>query len=235
MEIMSVSSYETASALFINRAEKTYMEQPDFSQYSEQQLRQILSRLDRKRFPERLEEIETRLAILAEEDVKADAQDEFSAGEAQLISSQAAGITRAIFPYFWFGIWSIFAILFFASKQKDISTGWLLLACFCFGLLGQFAIHRLTDEVYLACDVLILLRRGEKEIVRLTSINEVEVTGGETMTVVLHLASSTKFGKRIEFVPKTKIFANPFKEIGVVNELKTRVAAAKNMNEICGQ
>ncbi len=205
---------------------------PDFSQYSEQQLRQVLTRLDRERFPERLTEIEARIASLAAKDRKTDAQFEFPAGELELISSRAAGITHAIFPYFWFGIWLVFVIIFLASKDKDISTGLLLFACFCFGLLGQFAINRLTEEVYLASDVLIIVRRGEREVIRLASIDEVEVMGGETITVVLHLASSIKFSQRIEFVPATKIFANPFKEIAVVNELKTRIAAAKGMNVV---
>lgn len=38
------------------------MEQPDFSGYKHDQLRQILTRLDRERFPERVAEIERRLA-----------------------------------------------------------------------------------------------------------------------------------------------------------------------------
>ncbi len=53
---------------------------PDYSQYSEQQLRQILNRLDRERFPERLAAIETRIAALKANDEKAEAQIEFPAG-----------------------------------------------------------------------------------------------------------------------------------------------------------
>lgn len=37
------------------------MNVPDFSKYDETQLEQILSRIDRKRFPERVREIEARL------------------------------------------------------------------------------------------------------------------------------------------------------------------------------
>lgn len=40
------------------------MEKLDFSKYSEHQLRQILTRIDRERFPERVEEIHARLAQL---------------------------------------------------------------------------------------------------------------------------------------------------------------------------
>jgi uncharacterized RDD family membrane protein YckC len=38
------------------------MDKPDFTRYSESQLRQILTRIDRERYPERVEEIEARLA-----------------------------------------------------------------------------------------------------------------------------------------------------------------------------
>lgn len=38
------------------------MDKPDFARYSEEQLRQILTRIDRERFPERVEEIQARLA-----------------------------------------------------------------------------------------------------------------------------------------------------------------------------
>lgn len=38
------------------------MEKPDFSKYSEEQLRRILNHIDRERFPERVEEIHARLA-----------------------------------------------------------------------------------------------------------------------------------------------------------------------------
>lgn len=41
------------------------MDAPDYSQYTEQQLRQILGRIDAGRFPERVQEIEARLASLA--------------------------------------------------------------------------------------------------------------------------------------------------------------------------
>jgi uncharacterized RDD family membrane protein YckC len=38
------------------------LDKPDFAKYSESQLRQILTRIDRERFPERVEEIQARLA-----------------------------------------------------------------------------------------------------------------------------------------------------------------------------
>jgi uncharacterized RDD family membrane protein YckC len=41
------------------------MDVPDYSQHTEQQLRQILGRIDAARFPERVQEIEARLASLA--------------------------------------------------------------------------------------------------------------------------------------------------------------------------
>ena len=43
------------------------MEKPDFAKYSETQLRQILTRIDAERFPDRVEEIHARLAQLEAE------------------------------------------------------------------------------------------------------------------------------------------------------------------------
>ncbi|MBB5607231.1 MULTISPECIES: RDD family protein [unclassified Janthinobacterium] len=63
------------------------MDTPDYSQHTEQQLRQILGRIDAARFPERVQEIEARLASLAlapapvkTEAVAADAPDVVMAG-----------------------------------------------------------------------------------------------------------------------------------------------------------
>lgn len=38
---------------------------PDYARYSERELRQVLMRIDRERFPDRVKEIETRLSLLA--------------------------------------------------------------------------------------------------------------------------------------------------------------------------
>jgi uncharacterized RDD family membrane protein YckC len=43
------------------------LDKPDFAKYSESQLRQVLSRIDRERFPDRVEEIQVRLARLQAE------------------------------------------------------------------------------------------------------------------------------------------------------------------------
>lgn len=200
--------------------------QPDFSRYSEQQLRQILTRLDGERFPERLKEIEARLLAFDSSKIT-ETQPEVPAGERQLISSSVALFANAIFPFFWFGILLFFAISFLVSKVHGISHWFFLFALFIFGVLGQLAINRLSEKVYLAGNTLILFRRGEKEIVYLKDVTKVEVSPGETTTIVLHLASPTKFGQRIEFVPALKFAFGPFKEVAVVDELNLRIAAAK--------
>ncbi len=202
------------------------MERPDFSRYSEQQLRQILTRLDGERFPERLKEIEACLIAFDSNKVN-ETQLEIPTGEHLLMSSRVSVFTNVIFPFFWFGTGLFFAFAFLISKDKGL-TDWLFLLAFVIsGVLGQFAINRLAEEVYLAGDTLILVRKGNKELVRLTSITEVEILNGETTTVVLHLACSTKFGHRIEFVPATRFSLNPYKGIAVVDELNLRIAAAK--------
>ncbi|MCS0583042.1 RDD family protein [Massilia pinisoli] len=52
------------------------MDKPDFAKYSEAQLRQILTRIDKERFPERVEEIHARLAQFEAERLSRPAADE---------------------------------------------------------------------------------------------------------------------------------------------------------------
>lgn len=68
------------------------MDAPDYSQYTEQQLRQILGRIDAVRFPERVQEIETRLASL---DLAPVLQDAGSVPDVAL-----AGVWRRIGAFF---------------------------------------------------------------------------------------------------------------------------------------
>lgn len=224
-DTISWIAFQRASADQAARANASKA-QPDFSRYSEQQLRQIMTRLDGERFPERLQEIEARL--LAFDSTKATAtQPELRGGERQLISSSVALFTNALFPFFWFGILLLFAISFLVSKGHGVTDWLFLLALFIFGLLGQLAVNRLSEKVYLAGDTVTIFRRGEKEIAYLKDITKVEVSNGETTTIVLHLASLTKFGQRIEFVPALRFTFGPFKELTVMDELSLRIAAAK--------
>jgi hypothetical protein len=103
----------------------------------------------------------------------------------------------------------------------------MLVVLFVLGMLAQFAINRLTEEVFLVDDSLILVQAGMEEFVSLTRIDSVEVVNGEGLSVVLQLSDVSKFGQRIEFVPATGLIFNPFKEIPVVDELRTRIASAK--------
>lgn len=53
------------------------MDKPDFAKYSENQLRQILTRIDKERFPERVQEIHERLAQLEAERIARPQVEEF--------------------------------------------------------------------------------------------------------------------------------------------------------------
>lgn len=48
----------------VNRIRPAHPGVPDYARYSERELRQVLTRIDRERFPGRVNEIETRLAVL---------------------------------------------------------------------------------------------------------------------------------------------------------------------------
>ena len=148
-------------------------------------------------------------------------------GKRTRISSGVSLLTNKVFPLVWFGVWSVFFVSFIFSAEKQ-NTGWLMLVVlFVLGMLGQFAINRLTEEVFLADDSLILVQAGTEEFVCLTRIDSVEVINGEGPSVVLQLSDMSKFGQRIEFVPATGLIINPLKAVPVVDELRVRIAAAK--------
>lgn len=201
------------------------IERPDFSRYTEKQLRQILRMLDGERYPDRLKEIEARLAAF-----DASKQNEVPLAipeECLLISSKLTKFTNVIFPVIWFGGGLLLAFVFLISNDNGIKEWLLFLVFFIFGIVIQATVNRLVEEVYLAEDRLFLVRSGDKELILLKSISKIEVLGGESTTVVLHLNCSTKFGNKIEFAPAVDFSLNPFKEIAVVDELNRRIVAAK--------
>lgn len=150
-----------------------------------------------------------------------------SGDERRRISSGISLLTNSVFPLVWFGIWSVFFVSYVFSAEKQ-SAGWLMLVVlFILGMLGQFAINRLTEEVFLVDDSLILVQAGTEEFVSLTRVDSVEVVNGERLSVVIQLSDASKFGQRIEFVPATGFRFNSFKEIPVVDELRVRIASAK--------
>ena len=203
------------------------IEKPDFTRYSQEQLRQILTRLDEARYPERVQEIELRLAALDTMSNAVDPAADFPSGERRRISSSISLVINRVVPVVWVGIClTLFVSLIFSTEKQN--TGWvMLIVLFVLGMLGQFVITRLTEEVFLVDDWLILVQAGKEERVSLKRIDSVEVVNGEGVSVVLHLSSVSKFGQRIEFVPATGFLFNPFKEVPVVDELRVRIASAK--------
>ena len=200
---------------------------PDFARYSQEQLRQILTRLDAARYPERVEEIERRLAVLDSISNDAGPAPDFPVEDRKRISSNASLVINKAGQLLWVAICLTLFVSFIFSTEK-LETGWgILIVLFIVGMLGQFAVNRFTDEVFLVDDWLILVHAGKEELVSLTRIDSVEVVDNDGVSVVLHLSSVTRFGQRIQFVPANGFVFNPFKEIPVVDELRVRIASAK--------
>lgn len=203
------------------------MGKPDFARYSPEQLRQILTRIDAARYPERVEEIERRLA--AAETLSNSAREAAAVplGERTRISSDVTLLFSRVVPAVGIGIWLVFLVSLIFSAEKQ-STGWFMLVLLLvLGMLGQFAINRFAEEVFLVDNALIVVQAGKEEMISLTTIDSVEVVNDEGMSVVLHLSGAGGIGQRIEFVPATGFLFNPFKELPVVDELRARIAAAK--------
>ena len=200
---------------------------PDFARYSQEQLRQILTRLDAARFPERVQEIELRLAALDSISNDAVSASDFPMGDRTRISSNVSlGVNKA-FQLLWVAICLALFVSFIFSTEKQGADRVILVVLFVLGMLGRFAINRFTEEVFLVDDWLILVQEGKEELLSLTRVDSVEVVDNDGVSVVLHLSSVTRFGQRIQFVPATGFVFNPFKEIPVVDELRARIASAK--------
>ncbi|HEX7982111.1 MAG TPA: hypothetical protein VF616_01220 [Duganella sp.] len=200
---------------------------PDFARYSPEQLRQILTRIDTARYPERVEEIERRLAAAEALSNSAGSAAQAPLGERTRISSDISLLVNRVVPAFGIGIGLVLLVSFIFSAEKQ-STGWLMLVVlFVLGMLGQFAINRYAEEVFLVGDALIVIHAAKEEVISLTTIDSVEVVEAEGISVVLHVSGAGGIGQRIEFVPATGFLFNPFTELPVVDELRARIAAAK--------
>jgi hypothetical protein len=199
---------------------------PDFARYSQEQLKQISTRLNAARYPERAREVELRLAALnaSSRDVAAAP---FPMGERKRISSNTSLVLNKLFPFFCACLGLLFFISFIFSNEKPITGLWVLMGLFVLGMLGQLATGRLTEEVFLMDEAMLLIRADQQELVPLASIASVDVVDREGVTVVLDLSAATRFGQRIEFVPANGLIFNPFKEIPAVQELRARIASAK--------
>lgn len=200
---------------------------PDFARYSQEQLRQILTRLDAARFPERVQEIERRLAALESISNDAASVSDFPMGDRTRISSKVSLVINKAGQLLWVAICLTLFISFIFSTEKPSADRVILVVLFVLGMLGRFAINRFTEEVFLVDDWLILVQEGKEELLSLTRVDSVEVIDNDGVSVVLHLSSVTRFGQRIQFVPATGFVFNPFKEIPVVDELRARIASAK--------
>ena len=204
------------------------MRQPDFSRYSEAQLRHIAQRIDRERFPERAEEIARRIAAFEQGDSLEPVPPSPELGaERTRISSDFARFGFAMFPFFWFGILLLFAIELLASKNSSAGN-WLILACFALvGMLGQCKIVGMASTVDLAGTCLIACRGGTEHIVRLADVDRVEVSNDETVTVVVHFLRDTSIGLKFEFVPAQETGWKLWAQNRAVAELTRQVKLAK--------
>ena len=203
------------------------IDKPDFARYSAEQFRQILTRLDAERYPERAQEIAERLAAL-----------EMRSNAAALTASLPLGARTKISSDISLGLHKMTGLIIagaclvcfistvFSTQQQN--KGWSMLLVFVvLAIVGQLVSSRYIEEVFLVDDALILVRQGREACVALTGIDSVEVIDHDGVVVELHLSCESDFGRRILFVPATGFFYNPFKEILVVDALRARIAAAK--------
>jgi hypothetical protein len=203
------------------------IDKPDFARYSAEQLRQILTRLDAERYPERAQEIAERLAALEMRSSAGALTASLPLGARTKISSDiSVGVHKVGGLIVAVGCLLCFISTVFSTPLQN--TGWSMLLLFVvLAMVGQLAGNQYMEEVFLVDDALIMVRQGREACVALTGIDSVEVIDHDGVVVELRLSSESDFGRRIVFVPATGFFYNPFKEIPVVDALRARIAAAK--------
>lgn len=196
---------------------------PDFSRYTQDQLRQILTTIDAERFPERAEEVANRLAACEQVPDRPTAAPIESGAERLRISSDLAKIGYVIFPFLLFGplLWLLI------TDFRSTNTWLIVIVGALLGALGHYKIARLASTVDLAGEHLIAWYRDRERIVRLADIDRIEVVNDETLTVKLHLLRDSGFGLVLEFVPAQELRWNLFRENSAVAELARRIKLAK--------
>lgn len=196
---------------------------PDFSRYTQEQLRQILTTIDAERFPERAEEVAKRLAACEQVPDRPIAVPIEPKAEHLRISSDLAKIGYVIFPFLLFGplLW------FLITDFRSTNTWLIVIVGALLGALGQYKIARLASTVDLAGDHLIAWYRDKEHVVRLADIDRIEVVNDETVTVKLHFLRDSGFGLVLEFVPAQELRWNLFRENSAVAELARRIKLAK--------
>lgn len=179
------------------------MDQPDFSSYNEDQLRQIASRLDSNRFPERRAEVERRLAAFDQQragpPIVAPGIERFQ------LSAPRSVWAHDIFPALLLAAVLLCFIGALISRSGSLGI-WLVFGAMVIGAgIFQHQLSRMLTMAEIAEGVFIAHRDGETELIPLADIVRMETTSADQPTVIVYRRSPGKFGDTLEFLPAPEL------------------------------
>ena len=143
-----------------------------------------------------------------------------------ILSSRLTFITKTIFPACWIVVFGAVTAFFWVSTGLPAETRWLFLAAWIAGALSFWWWCMPLKRVRVSGGQLYVSNFRKEIVVPLTSIGSVtENRWINVHPVTIHFRGDTEFGRKISFMPKTRVMffwsSHP-----VVGELRRMVAAA---------
>jgi hypothetical protein len=142
------------------------------------------------------------------------------------LSSRLTFITKTIFPAFWIAGFGALTALFWVGRGLQAETGWLFLTAWIAGTLSFLWWCIPLKKVRVDGNALYVSNFRKEIVVPLTFIESVtENRWINVHPVTIHFRGDTEFGRKISFMPKSRVMffwsSHP-----VVDELRRMVAAA---------
>jgi hypothetical protein len=174
-------------------------EAPDYATYTEAELGQVLARIDRTRFPERVKQVEHYLASFAQ--AKSAAAPAGNACRKISVSPSALGIRLPLYGFSAVAFALLVSALIFTEKAYALmSWAALLLAA---GIFGYLRGSDFQLEVFDYGDGLEFKHDGKQAYVALSHVDWAEIAYSDDQKdwIVLHLSFTSALGDRIAFYP----------------------------------
>ena len=146
------------------------------------------------------------------------------------LSSRATPLLKWALPLGWMVVTATVGALAWLDPHRDLFA--LAVVCFLpvfLAILYRFQIWPLADVVEDAGDALLVRRRGVELRVPLADIVNISVPNySRTRKVTLRLRRAGQLGDEIVFLPVTRLRWNPFARDPLVEDLISRVDAARS-------
>lgn len=199
------------------------MDKPDYSTYTELQLEQVLTRIDKERFPERVEEIRERLATLQPREPRLKGKPPSHTFPRTIsVPHEKVRLTRVVLPIIAFTVVGNISAGF-PNTPMLLATA----ACLAFAIfLARFA-ATFADVVVDWGNALVITIGDINVRVMLNEIESIDYELDESSNYIqFHVGRETQLGKRFRFFP-LQAPGPENSENAIYSELDARITAAR--------